>query len=153
MMSLGFWNSLKMYFFSFFLNFLYWSLASLCSDVVPKTAPKYSTSPLKFLVDNVYAEWLKRPPRPPRPWWSPLPVRPPWPRPHPLFLELDLLVSESRVIVASLTSPSLLPASGEAVYFSGVIVVYSFFLNTVKLTLLYDEPNKVLRTWSRYSNQ
>ena len=68
MMSSWFWNTLRMYCFSFLLNLLYRSLAYLCSDMVPKTAPKSSTSPLKFLIDDVYAGWLKRLPVPPRPW-------------------------------------------------------------------------------------
>ena len=52
------------------------------------------------------------------------------------MIELDLLVSEEGVIVASLQSPPLLPAAGEAVSLSVVIVVYSSFLNTVALTVL-----------------
>ena len=65
--SSGFWNSIRMYCFVFLLNFLYWYLAYICSDVVPKTAPKSSISPLKLLIDDVCAGRLKRPPRPPHP--------------------------------------------------------------------------------------
>ena len=54
MMSSRFYNTLRMYCLRFSLNFFYWSLASLCSDVVPKNAPKSSTSPLKFLIVDVY---------------------------------------------------------------------------------------------------
>ena len=36
----------RMYCLRFLLDFLYWSLTSLCLDVVPKTAPKFSTHPL-----------------------------------------------------------------------------------------------------------
>ena len=122
-MSSEFWNSLKMYCFIFSLNFLYWSLASLCSDVAPKTAPKSSTSNLKFLIDDVYAGWLKVPPRPKRPWWPHLLVQPHRPRPRPPLLELDSLVLEALVIVASLPYPSFLPAAGEAVSISGVNAV------------------------------
>ena len=136
MISSEFWNYLRMYCFSFSLTFLYWYLASLCSDVIPKTAPKSSTSLLKFLIDDVYYGRLKRPPPLPRPWWPPLPVWPPWPHPRPLFLELDLLVSEARVVVASLPSPPLLFAAGEAVSVSGFIVFFPYFMNTVELTLL-----------------
>ena len=67
MMFWGFWNSLRMYCFRFYMNFLYWPLASLFSDVVPKTEPKSYTSPLKFLIGDVYSGRLKLPPRPPYP--------------------------------------------------------------------------------------
>ena len=40
------------------------------------------------------------------------------------------------MIVASLLYPPLLPAAGEDVYVSRVILFYSYFLNTDKLTLL-----------------
>ena len=128
MMSSGFWNTLRIYCFIFSLNFLYWFLASLYSDVVPKTAPKSSTSPLNFLINDVYAGLLKCTPLTPRPWWPPLMVRPPEPLHFPLLLEFDSLVSEARVIVASLPSLTLLPAAGEAVSVSRVIVFYSFLL-------------------------
>ena len=49
------------------------------------------------------------------------------PRPRPPFLEFDLLVSEARVIVVSLLSPSLLPEAGDAVSVSGVVVFDSFY--------------------------
>ena len=108
--------------------FLYWSLPSLCSDMDPKTAPKSSTSLLKFLINDVYAGQLKCPPLPPRPWWTPLPVQTNRPCPHPPLLEFYSLVSEAPVIVASLPSLLLLPAAGEAVSVSGIIVFYSFLL-------------------------
>ena len=47
-------------------------------------------------------------------------------RSHPPLLEFDFLVSEARVIFASLPSPSWIPAASYAVYVSGVIVFYSF---------------------------
>ena len=125
-----------MYCFSFSLNFLYLSLASVCSDAITKTAPKYSTSHLKFLTDDVYAGKLNCPSHLPHPWWPPLPVRPPRPCPCPPLLEVDSHVSEAQVIVASLLSLSLLPVEGESVSVSGVILFYSCFLNTIKLTLL-----------------
>ena len=128
MMSSGFYNTLRVYYFSFSLNFLYWSLASLCSEVIPKTAPKSSTSPLKFLINDVYAGRLKRPPLPPRPWWPPLPVRPPQQCPRPTLLGFDSPVSEAQVIVALLPSPPLLPTAVEAVSVSGVILFSSFLL-------------------------
>ena len=54
MMSSGFWNYQSTYCLSFFLNFLYWSLASICSALVPKTTLKSSNSPSKFRIDDVY---------------------------------------------------------------------------------------------------
>ena len=95
--------------------------------MVPKTAPKSSTSTLKSLIDDVYARRLKYITFLPRPWQTPLPVKPPQPHPRPLLLELDSIVSEARVFVASLPSLSLLPAADEAVSVSGVILVESFF--------------------------
>ena len=127
-MSSELWNTLSMYCFRFSLDFLYWYLASLCSDVVPKTAPKFYTSSLKFLIDDVYAGQLKLLPLPPRPWWPPLLVQPPRPRPRPPLLEFDSLVSKARLIVASLPTPPLVPAAGEAVSFSRDIVFYSFLI-------------------------
>ena len=129
-------NSSRMYCFSFSMNFLYWSLASLCLDLVPKTAPKSSTSPLNLLIDNVYAGRLKRLPRPPCTWWTPLPVQPPRPCPRTPLIALDSLVSEAQVIVTSIMSPPLLPAAGEAVPVSFVILVYLYFLNNFELELL-----------------
>ena len=164
MISSGFWNSLRMYFFRFLLNLLYLSLASICSDVVPKTAPKLSTSPLKFLIDDVHAGRLKLPPRPPRTWWPPLIVWPPWPRPLPPLLELNSLVSAAQVIVASLLSQPLIPVAGEAVSVSVVIVVYSYFLNTLtikvhfirftSITALFDnyENVRLCPTWNKYKS-
>ena len=93
MMSSGLWNYIRMYCLRLSLNFLYLSLAYICLDVVPKTAPKSSTSPLKCLIDDVYAGRLKLLPRPPRLWWSPILVQPPQPHPRPPLLELDLFVS------------------------------------------------------------
>ena len=136
MMYWGFWNSLRMYCFSFSLNLLYWSLNSLCSDVFPKTTPKSSTYPLKLQIDDMYTGWSNHLPRLLRPWWPPLLTRTPWPCHCPLLLELDSLVSEARVILASLPSLPLLTASGEAVSVSKFIVVYSSFLNTFKIILV-----------------
>ena len=128
MTSSGFWNTLRIYCFRFLLNVLYWSLASFFSNVVPKTVPEYSTSTLKFLINDVYAGRLKRPPLPPRPWWLNLPVQTPWPHPCPPLLEFDLLVSEAQVIVASLPSPPLLSVAGGDISVSIVIALYSFLL-------------------------
>ena len=77
---------------------------------------------MKFPIDDMYAGRLKRPTWPPRPWCPPLPVQPPQPGLSPLLLELDSLVWEARVIVASLSSPPLLPVEGEAVSVFRVIV-------------------------------
>ena len=69
-----------------YLNFFYLSLASLCSSVVPNTAPKSSISILKFLINDVYYGRLNHQPclpRPPHPWWPPIPLWPHQPRPHP----------------------------------------------------------------------
>ena len=125
MMYSGLWNILRMYCFRFLLNFLYWYLASLCSDVVPKTAPKSFTATLKFLINDLYDQKLNHPPLPLCPWWPSLLVQPPRPRPCPQLLEFDYLVLEAWVIVASLPSLTLLPAAVEAVSFSRVIVFYS----------------------------
>ena len=138
-MSSELWNYLRMYCLIFSLNFLFWYLASLRLDVVPKTAPKSSTSPLKFLVDNVYDGRLKPPPLPPRHWWPPLTVQSPWLSLRPQLLEMYLLVSEAQVVVESLLSLTLLSAAGEAVsffYSFCFTLFYSSFLNTFKLTLL-----------------
>ena len=120
-MSSGFWNSWSTYCFSFYLNFLYCSLVSLCSSMVPNTNPKSSTYPLKFWMDDVYAGRLKCLTHPKFPWWPPLPSKPSWPSTWPLFLEIYLLmVLRHQMFVASL-SPSLLPVDGGAVYISGVM--------------------------------
>ena len=140
----GFWNTIRMYCLSFSLNYLYWSLASIFSDVVPKNAPKFSSSPLKFLIDAAYAGRLKRPPLPPRPWQPPLPVQPPRALPRPPLLEFYLLVSDARVIVASLLSPPLLTVAGEAVSVFGVIVFYSFLIFSFWILLnLHSYPCSV----------
>ena len=144
MMSSGFYNTLRVYYFSFSLNFLYWSLASLCSDVVPKTAPKSSTSPLKFLINDVYAGQLKPPPLLQSPWWTSRTILPPHPRPHLPLLEFYSLVSEARVIVAPLLSLSLLPAAGEVVSVFRVIVFYSFLLFSFWILLnLHSYPRSM----------
>ena len=124
MMPPGFWNSRRMYYFRFSLNLLYWSLDYLCSAVVPKTAPKSSTSHLKFLVDYVYEERLKCPPRLSCSWRQPLLEWPPRLLPRPPLLALDLPVSEAGVIIVS---PPLIFAADEAVYVSGVIVADIYF--------------------------
>ena len=124
MMSSGFCNYHMMYYFSFSLNFLYWSLDFICLDVVPKTAEKSYTSTLNLLIDDVYTRRLKRPPCPSYPWWTTLQAKPPWPCPNTPLLALDSIVSEARAIAASPPPPPLLTASGEAVYISGVIVDY-----------------------------
>ena len=90
-MSSRLWNYCRMYFFSFFLNFLNWPLASLWLAVVPNTAPKLSTSSLKFLIYDVYSGRLKLPLHPPRSWWPPLLVLPPQPHLRLPFLALDSL--------------------------------------------------------------
>ena len=46
------------------------------------------------------------------------------------------IISEAQVIFVSLPSLTLLPASDESIFISGVIIFYFFFLNTVKLALL-----------------
>ena len=121
MMSSGLYNYRSMYGFSFLLNLFYWSLAYLWSAVVPKNAPKSSTYPLKFRINDVYSGWLKHPLLPPRPCWPLLPPQPPWPRPRPTLLVLDLLVvSWPRVVVVSPSIP-LLPAAGGSVSVSGVV--------------------------------
>ena len=68
MMYSGLWNSWSNYCFSFLINFLYWSLDSLYSAVVTKTAQKSSTSPLKFRIYDLCDGRLKRLPRPPCTW-------------------------------------------------------------------------------------
>ena len=119
----GLCNSFRMQCFIFSLNFLYWSLASLCLAVVPNTAQKVSIYPLKLRMEDVYVGWLKRLTRTSRPWWPPLPVKPTWPCPWPLLLALDSLVSETRVIVSSMTFPPFLTTAGEAVYASGLFCI------------------------------
>ena len=57
----GFLNSRSTYCFGFSLNLLNWYFDSLCSAIVPNTVPKYSTSSLNFLIDDVCASWLKFP--------------------------------------------------------------------------------------------
>ena len=127
MISSRFWNYFSMYCFSLSLNFLYWSLDFLCPLVVPKTAPKFSTYPLNFLINYVYDGRLNRTPRAPRPWWQTLHVQPPCPRSRPLLIAIYLiLVSESWVVVASVPSPQFITVEGEAVSVYGVIVIYPF---------------------------
>ena len=135
MISSGFWNTLRMYCVRISLNFLYWCLASLCSDVAHKTTSKYSNSSLKSLIDDLYDVQLKRPPLLTCPWWPPLPVMPPWLRPRLQLLEFDLLVSEARVIVASLMSVKLLCAVGDSASSSGVILFHSVLLFTFWILL------------------
>ena len=127
MVSSGLWNYCRMYRLSFSLKFLYWYLASLCLAVVPKNAPTFSTSPLKFPINDVYDGRLKHLTRLSRPWWPPLPLQLSRPCPRPLFLALDFLVlSETRVVVVPLPILLLLPAAGGTVSVSGVIVIYLF---------------------------
>ena len=130
MMSSGFCNYWSTYCFIFSLYFFYWSLASLFLDMVPKTALKSSTSPLKFKMDGVYDRQLKCLPHPPRPLQLPLPPKHPQPRPLPPLLELYLIVvSRHHSIVASL-SPWLLPTAGEVVSVYRVITfIFSTMLN------------------------
>ena len=109
----GFCNTLRMYCLSF---------SSLCSDMVPKTAPKSSTSHLKFLINDVYYGILKLLSILTRPSWWTILVQPPRLRPRPLLLDFDSLVLDVRMIVASLPIPPLLPPEGEAVSVSRVIV-------------------------------
>ena len=148
MMSSGFCNCCSMYCFSFLINFLYCSLAYLCLAVVPNIAPKLSASSLKLWIYDVYTGQLKRPHQQPRPLWSPLPVRPHRTRPWPLWLAFYLLVmSGSWVVFVSMLSPILIPVAGGGVSVSGFIVVYLFFLNHFKLTLLssFHEGHKPTR--------
>ena len=103
MMYLGFFNYWSTYCFRVLLNFLYCSLASLCSAVVPQTEMKSSTYPLKFLIDNVYTGQLKFLTHLPQPSW-------------PLLLELNsLVVSRPQVVVVSSSSP---------LFFAVVVNVY-----------------------------
>ena len=127
MMSSGFCNYWSTYCFSFRLNFLYWSLASLFMDMVPKTAFKSSTSPLNLRIDGVYARQLKCLPHPPRPLKPPLPPQPPWPCPRPLLLGLELFVFSRPHLVVVSPSPQLLPAAGVVV--SVYIVITFYFSN------------------------
>ena len=137
MISSGFWNYRRIYCFRLSLNFLYWSLTYHCLAVVYKNAPKSSTSTLNVLINYVYAGRLKCLPCPPHTLWPPLPVWPPQPCTRPPFLALNsLIVSETQVIVASLPSHPLLPAEGEAVSVSKVIVIHLSFLNNFELSLL-----------------
>ena len=113
----GFWKYWRTYSLRFLINLLYWFLAS----VVPKTAPKLSTSPLKLQIYDVYSGRLKFLPQPPRPYWPPLHPQPPWPFHWTLLLELGfLVVLRPRVVVAS---PLLFPTSGGVV---SVFVVMNF---------------------------
>ena len=117
MMSWGFWNYRSTHCFSFSLNFLYSSLDYLCLDVGPKTAPKWSTSPLNFRIDDVYAGWLKRPPCHPQPWWPLISAQITWPSPWNPLLLLYFLVSGSQVVVVS-PSPSLIPVDSGTIFIS-----------------------------------
>ena len=66
------WSGISYFFFNGLfkrlLNLINWYFASLCSLVVPKTAPDYSTLPLKLIIDGVFGVWLKYPPCLPCPW-------------------------------------------------------------------------------------
>ena len=99
--------------------------------MVPKTAPKSLTSPLKFFIDSVYAGRLKCPRIPPRlsrPWQPPLPEQPPQPIPRPVLLSLDsLVVTEAQVIVVLLLSRPLIPAAVEDVSAYVIIIAYLSF--------------------------
>ena len=134
MMYSGFWNYRIIHWSSFSLNFLYWSLYSLCLDVAPTTATKTSTSSLKFQIDDLCDGRLKRPLHPPIPWGPLLPPQPPRPLSRPLLLLLDYLVFLWPLVVVASPSPPLLPTAGGDVSVSGVI---KFFLNNVELTLLF----------------
>ena len=120
--SSGFFNYRCTYCFSFSLNFLYWSLASICSVVVPKTAPKSSASPLKLRIYDVYAGRLKRLPCPPCTCWLLHSPQLNWPFPRPPLFELDyIMVSWPQVVVVS-PPPPLLLADGGTISVSGVIM-------------------------------
>ena len=128
MMYSGSWNYHRMYSFFLLLNVLYWSLASLCSSAVPNTTPKLSTSTLKLLIHDVYTGRLKRPPRPPCPWWPPLLEQPHLLHNWPPLLSIDsLIVPEAWVIVTTLTSPPFLTTAVEAISIYGFIVYYFTF--------------------------
>ena len=125
MMYSGLRNYQNIYCFRFLIDFLYWSLASLWSSIVPKTAKKSSTSPLKVQMDDIYAGRLKHLPHPPHPWWQLLTQRPPRPLPWTRLLVLDsLVVSWPRVVVVSPSPPFLTMDSG-SIYVSGV-EIFSF---------------------------
>ena len=112
MMSAGSWNYRSTYCFGFWLNFLYWSLASLWLALVSKTAPKSSTSLLKFRIYDVYYGRLKQVPHPPRPWWPIISPQPPCPFTRPPLLVLDFIILLwDQVVVASPSVP-LLPTAG-----------------------------------------
>ena len=137
MMYSGLCNYCRMYCFSFSLNFLYWYLDSLCLEVVPMAAQNLSTSPIKFLIDDVYARRLKHLPLPSDTWWPLLLVRPPWTCPRILLLAIALfIVSKAWVVVVLLPSPTLIPGAVDAVYVYRFFVIYLLFLNTVKLAIL-----------------
>ena len=113
MMSSWFLNYHKRYCIRFSLNFSYWYSAYLCSALDPNNALIFSTSPLKFLIDDVYDGQLKLPTRPSHHWWPPLPVWAHQLRPWPPLLALDLIVMlEARVIISSLISPPLVTVAG-----------------------------------------
>ena len=71
MMSSELLNYRSTYCFSFLLNLLYWSLASLYSDLVSKTTSKSSTASLNFRIDDVYAGRSKCLPHMKHHWWTP----------------------------------------------------------------------------------
>ena len=61
MMSSGFWNYLRMYCFIFLMNFLYWSLAYLCADMV--LIPRQNTPLLplsSWLMMCILGHWSVR---------------------------------------------------------------------------------------------
>ena len=123
----GFCNYRRTYCFIFFMDLLYCSLDYICSELVPNTVPKLSTSPLKFRMYGVYGGRFKIPPHPSRPWWSHLPPQPhrpcPWP---PLLLFYYLIIMVAWVVFASLLSPQFLPTAGGAVSVYLVIVIDLF---------------------------
>ena len=124
MMSSGIYNYQNTYCFSFSLDLLYWSLASLWLSIVPKTTPKPSTSTLKFQIDDVYFGRLKHPPHPPHPWWPLLPTHLHCPRPwYQVLVLYSLVVSWTRVVVVS-PPPSLLTVSDGSISVSGVVTFY-----------------------------
>ena len=118
MMYSGLLSSWSTYCFRFLLKLLYLSLASLCLYVVPKTTSKSYTSPLKFLIDYLYAGRLNHLTRPSCPWWPLLTPWMPWHR-NPLIV-LDLIASWAQTVVA-LPSPPQLTAFVVAAFVSGVI--------------------------------
>ena len=129
--------------FNILADFLYWSLDSIWSAVVPKTAPKSYTHPLDFWIDDMYSGRLKRMSCRPHPWWPHLPPRPHKPHPWTLLLELySLVILWHRVVVVSPSLP-LIQTDGGAVYISIIMIfLYNkFWTNNIILVLCSTQPH------------